>query len=664
MGKGNRSRIERAMTDTNNGSYEVKAKKNKVSGAGIFVTISAILVVIALLMGCISMINQGGWFARSQTVVKTENYKVTGTMMNYFFMSQFNNYYSMYQSYLGSNATREQILSIMGIDASKSFKDQYMKSGAEGAEQVTVFDFYMGLTEEYVTRLLTYCEYAPNLNIELTPEDLEEIDHSIEHMKESYKSTKDLYEQFGMSFYKNFSAYLAASYGEGINENDLRECMKLTTLAGKVEERLSDDFKIALRGEKDYASIEQYVKDNPASFLMADYYSYSFSVSNKGMTDADFEAEKAEILEKAKALAGVEGKDAYKAAVLELLKEAELKTYRDKNWSTILKENDNDEEKAEAALLKQFEEKAWTEAIQDQKFNNTLKEKYKYPATHTDLSKWVFGFDAGECTEDCKHEEGEHEKDQDPAKKGDITYIESTSEREETVKKETTGTTSAETTGTAEETTTDAAAPAAETTAESTKETETSAGTGTTSTEKVKVTTYTVTVYLLEKEAYRDETQTEKFGYALFTSKEDAEKFYEAMVAKKTNNLDTLIEVLNDLHEEITVNTYNAQENYVVDTLKDQQKIDTMDEWLKKAKEGDLSPVTEVTKTTVSTDEDGKSKETKTTYYAVMVYEGKGDLAWFYNALVGATSVEIEDWYEENGLELTYNDKAYKYINI
>lgn len=657
MGKGNRSRIERAMTGSNNDN-QVKAKKSKVSGAGIFVGVAAILVVIALLMGCVSMVNQGGWFARSQNAIETENYKVTGTMMNYFFMTQFNSYYEyynqMYQSYFGgSNSAYGSALDLMGIDGSKSFKDQYMKNQAEGAEKVTVFDYYMSLTEDYVTRILTYCEYADKLGIELTEEDVHEIEHSIEHMKESYESTKALYDQFGMAYYKNFKAYLAASYGTGVNEKDVIECMKLTTLAGKVEEKLTDDFKAALRGEKDFASIEQYVKDNPASFLMADYYAYSFEVKSKGMTDAEFEAEKAEILEKAKALAAVENKDAYKAAVLELLKEAELKAYRDKNWATILKENDNDEEKAEAALLKQFEEKEWTEAIQELKFDATLSKEYKYPATPTDLSKWIFGYDAGECTEDCEHEEGEHEKDQDPAKVGDITYFENTKTTEETVKKETTGTSS-------EETTTEAAAPAAETTAEST----TTTGTGTSSTEKVKVTTYTVTVYLLEKEAYRDTTETEKFGYALFTTKADAEKFHAALSAKETKDLDALVEVLNDLHEEITVNTYNAQENYVAGTLEEQQKIDGVDKWLKDAKAGDLSAVTEVVKTTTSKDKDGKETETKTTYYAVMLYEGDGDEVWFYNALNGATSEELADWYEENGLKLEYNEKVYKYINI
>ena len=114
----------------------------------------------------------------------------------------------------------------------------------------------------------------------------------------------------------------------------------------------------------------------------------------------------------------------------------------------------------------------------------------------------------------------------------------------------------------------------------------------------------------------------------------------------------------------MTVNSYNALENYVLNTLKNDQSIEGVDSWLESAKAGDVSEVTEVVKTTISKDKDGKETETKTTYYAVMVYEGEGDQAWLYTALMGATNEALTEWYEANGLDLTYNEKAYKYINI
>ncbi|MBO7296058.1 MAG: hypothetical protein J6V39_02265, partial [Clostridia bacterium] len=354
MGKGNRSRIERAMNESAVADKKVQAKKNKVSGAGIFVAVAAILVVVALLIGAIGVVNDSGWFARSQTAIKTENFKVDGSMMNYFFTTQFNNYYQYYNqmySQLASSGldVSSYVYQAMGItDPSKSLKEQDMKV-AEGAEQITVFDFYMNLTEDYVTRMLTYCEFAVKEGIALTDEDYAEIDHTFEEMEATYKSQKAMYEQFGMAYYSSFSAYLAANYGTGVKERDIRNCLELVNLAAKFEEKLTDEKKQEIIGDKTNAAVEEFVKENPSAFLMADYYSYAFSVSSKGKTDAEFEADKKEILEKAKKLSEVVGKDAYKAAVIDLLIEAEKESFREKNWEQYLKMNDNDEAKANKA---------------------------------------------------------------------------------------------------------------------------------------------------------------------------------------------------------------------------------------------------------------------------------------------------------------------------
>ena len=660
MGKGNRSRIERAMNETAFESKKVQAKKNKVSGAGIFVMVAAILVVVALLIGAIGVLNDSGWFARSKTVVETENYKVDGTMMNYFFMTQFNSYYEYYYQmwYSYFQSSYKSAYELMGIDSTKSLKEQTMK-GTEGAEEVVVFDYYMSLTEDYVTRMLTYCEAATKEGITLTDEDYADIDKSIEDLKASFESQKAMYELYGMAYYSNFAAFLSANYGTGVKERDVRNCLELITLAAKFEEKLTDDEKQTILADTTNAAVEEFVKNNPSSFLMADYYAYSFSVNNKGLTDAEFEAKKAEILEQAKKLSEVADKEAYKAEVLALLLDAEKESYRATNWATYLKDNDNDEEKAEKALQEYFE-KYYTAEKQETMLTATLKEGYAYPSTHTDLSKWIFGFDAGEHTSDCKHE-GEHEKSQDPAKTGDKAYFESTSTKEETVKKEETTTAGT----TAEETTTDAAAPAAETTEGTTAEETTTGTTSSTSTSnKVKVTTYTVTVYLLEKETYRNTEITKNFGYVMFASKADAEKFY-AEFQKGEINMTALKELAEKMSEEklVTPFAYDAAEDYLPGDLQD-QKVDGADEWLETAKPGECSGIVELVYTTTTTTSDKKTEEKKTTYYSVLVYDKDGYEAWYCDALVGATSEAVADWYEANELKVTYSTKAYKFINI
>ncbi len=662
MGKGNRSRIERAMAEANGVSPKsTKANKKKVSGAGIFVAIAAILVVVALLVGAIGVLNDSGWFARSQTVVETENYRVTGTMMNYFFMTQFNSYYEYYYQLYNSYFKNQydSVYELMGIDPAKSLKSQYM-SAKEGEEKVTYFDYYMGMTESYVTQMLTYCEFANKAGIELDEEDIRSIDKSLENLKSTYESQKAMYEQFGMSYYSTFSAYLAATYGTGVKERDVRAALELITLAAKFEEKLNTEKEELLLSEKDYATIEQFAKDNPASFLMADYYSYTFEIKSKDYeNDADFEAAKKDILEKAKALSESADKETYKAAVIELLKDAEMKSYREKNWNLYLAKYET-EEAAEQALQKYFEENYTAEKMEP-KFNETLTEAFKYPSTPTDVSKWVFGYDASACEKgECEHEkEEDHEKSQEPAKKGDLTYFENTKETEETVKKEETTTAGT----TTEATTTEGAAEASE---ETTKEETTTKAPSTVATEKVKVTTYTVTVYLLEKEGYRNTEITKHFGYVMFSEKEDAEAFY-AEYSKGEMNKDNLVEVLEKMYEAdntLSIYAYDAVEDYLPGDLED-QKVDGADKWLETAKPGANSGVIELTvATNSSSTSSSASTENKTTYYAVLVYDQDGYEAWFNDALTGAVAEEVKEWFEENTLKLEYNKKTYKFIDM
>ena len=676
MGKGNRSRIERAMNETANAEKHVQAKKSKVSGAGIFVCVAALLVVVALLVGAIGVVNDSGWFARSQTVIKTDNFEVDGSMMNYFYTTQINNYYQYYYQMLQSYASSgidvsKMVYQYMGItDANKSFKDQNMPA-ADGAETVTVFDYYMSLTEDYVTRMLTYCEFAVKAGLELTDEDYADIDKTLEEMEASYKANKkaydenpQLYQMMGMIVPATYSAYLAQNYGEGVKVKDIRNCMALVALAAKFETKLTDEKKQGIIDDESNKAVEEFVKENPSLFLMADYYAYSFSVSSKGKTDAEFEADKAEILEKAKALAACTDKEAYKAAVVDLLIETAKESFREENWEKYLKENDNDEEKANAALEEYFQKTYYIDSYKDLKFNATLTEGYKYPSTHTDLSKWIFGYDAGEHTDDCKHE-GEHEKSNDPAKKGDLTYIETTTEKEETVSSTTTSSTTAATT---EAATTDAASPASEetteaATTEATTEAATTGSNSSSTSNKVKVTTYTVTVYLLEKETYRNEEITKHFGYVMFASKADAEKFYEEY-KKGEMNKDTLLETIEKMSGQVTPFAYDAVEDYLVGDLEGQD-VTGADKWLREAKPGDHSDVIELVYTTKSTSSSSSSSTTlkPTTYYSILVYDQDGYQAWYCDALSGATDNAVADWYEENALELTFNEKAYKFIN-
>ena len=669
MGKGNRSRIERAMNESATTDKNVKAKKNKISGAGIFVIIAAILVVIALLVGSVSMINETGFFARTQTVTNTENgeFPVTGTMMNYFFMSILNqNYQQMYQmcqqyGLITSTTSQSQanayVYSMMGITPGVSLKSQYV----DEAKTTTVFARYMQLTEEYVARLLTGCTLASKYDVKLDDEDLADIEDSLKSMKQSY----DLNKMFAdaqaaasgqvSAYPATYEKFLSQTYGTGVNEDDIRACMKLMLLSSKFDEKLYEEKEAFVEKEEDHKLIEEYVESNPASFLMADYYLYTFTVKSSaygGSDTQEWEDAVNDIKAKAEKLTSAEGKEGFKTAVLELLKESEKKAFQEKNWDKYLEEAEGDEDAAQAKLDEAFE-KQWT-AVKDVKYNALHKEGYKYPSTATDLSKWIFGYEPEEHDHEDGEADHEHEEPIEAAKEGDIKSFESETETEETIKETTSTTGTAGTT--AEETTTEGAAPAAETTTEA----GTTSGSSSSTTKKEKVKTFTISVYMLDKEAYRDTEITKHIGFVMFESKENAQKFLDEFNKLETKDKDSMMDLVEELYAEMAPANYGAYENYKVGDLKD-QNVTGIDEWLEKAEKGNVSDVLEITQKNTTTSSSSTNKET--TYYGVMVFDGDGYEYWFQQAMVGAADEQVTKWYEDNTLELTFKQGVYALFN-
>ncbi len=587
------------------------------------ILIVLLLAFVMVASACQPKVNTGEQ-ARAQIAVSTEHYQVDGMMMSYFYSEYFADicqyWYDVYSKFYGNQMTTDLVYQAMGLEMpDKDHKEQYMT--IQGKESVTVFDYYMELTEEYVTQILTYCEFAHDSGIALTDEDHQRIDRELQQLKEEYESTKQMYAAFGLSYYKTYEEHLAACYGSGTNESDVRRCMELITLADKYEQYLAAELENNLTMDE----LEAYVSANYESFMLADYYACSFTVDNKGKSDAAFEQDMAQTLERAKALASVSDPSDFRAGALEVLKEAELKAYRDQEWQKILDANGGDAEKAEQELLEVFDATVWTEEIQNEKFAATLTRGYA-PIEGRDLSSWIFG------TKEEGYKNGAH--------KGDLTYIASITDKEETVGGQ----------------------------------------------NKIKVRSYTVTVYMLEAEPYRNAEKTKLFGYVLFEDKMDADAFYAAF-REKDRNRDTLVELVEETKDRLSVYAYESFEDYLLGDLSAPKEerdtaslagvtgdtitvtldslsktwIEGVDEWLEKALPGHCSGVLEVTR--VSTNLfDPRKIETRTVYYAVMIYDGEGYEYWYQKALEGATAAVMEEWIGQNALDLTYDEQAYAYI--
>ena len=296
MGKGNRARLERAQNKLDQPqNYAEKKQTPKWVNSVIVIFIAAILVVSLSL----SALQNSGTMMRSTAAVKSDNYTVSGTMLSYFFNSQYSAFLQQYGSIAG----------YLSLDTSKSLKEQPCSMIENG----TWFDYFMNGTTSYVQELLNCCEYAKANGLALDDEDKADIDEAIEALAEA-------------AFNANYSTarYITAMYGSGVKEKDVRSAMELTLLANKGAVHANEQFTAALTEE----DIQKYYDEHPESFLFADYLVKAFEAELATIDQDDYddtaaydaavaaakeayEAEKADLLAKAKEYEKLNGHQAF-----------------------------------------------------------------------------------------------------------------------------------------------------------------------------------------------------------------------------------------------------------------------------------------------------------------------------------------------------------------
>ena len=321
MGKSNRIRNQRANTTV----QTVKSYKKKTGMPSWAINLIAIAVTLVILLSvALSILTANGVFMRMQTAMKTENFKVNGNMMNYFFQTQYSSFVSENSSYL----------SYYGLDTGKSLKDQPVDSN--DASQGTWFDYMMTQTKSSVSEILVYCEEAESRGIKLTDDDKAAIDAELE----MYETYADAYG------YTNTNTYIAAVYGKGMKLKDIRNALELSTLASKCSEVVGIEIEDGIT--KDQINAEY--ADNKLDYDLVDYTYFTFDVSyedaieeilGEDYDDADAEAKSEEIIAKYKemiaaakadaaALAGKTDVNEFKAYIYnKVVEEAIEDTYAD-----------------------------------------------------------------------------------------------------------------------------------------------------------------------------------------------------------------------------------------------------------------------------------------------------------------------------------------------
>ena len=592
MGKSNRIRNNRASDTLFGGAAAPKQKKEMPSWAlnALPITFAVLLVVAVALL----FMSSFGVFGRMQTAMKSENFRVTQNMMNYYFQSQ-------YSSFVNEN---KAYLSYYGLDTGKSLKDQTYSTDADG-NVVTWFDTMMDSTVEQVKEILVYCEEAEARGITLDEEDMKAIEDELY-----------MYDIYGQLYGTDKNAYISMMYGKGMRESDIKKALELSALASKCSSLIGDEI---LDGITDEHIIKEY-ETNTDEYDQVDYIYYTFDVAftdaknalASTATDAEKIAKYKEMIEEAKARAeewaAIKDEAVLKDTILKYVGETVFDdTYKDFMEKEKVAEDkmvitaEILKEKLVAAVFNAIKEDAEfviesVEAKGDEEAKtgimNTTKdgETTKYFVFETEVDKTfydAFKKYAGELFDDVETEY-------------DACFVE----------------------GAKFSDTNDALEWAFED-GRVVGETKTfdkgdGAGTNAVSDKVSELKSFSITVYRLTKTQHKDETVSKNVGIMIFSSKTDAEKAAEKLAA--------LGEITKEKFEEICTEfngQYTDYENYTKGSF----GVAAFDTWLY----GDdikVGAFTAKDKVITLTSTSSSSSTTTSSSYAVAWYYGDGDMQW------------------------------------
>ena len=592
MGKSNRIRNNRASDTLFGGAAAPKQKKEMPSWAlnALPITFAVLLVVAVALL----FMSSFGVFGRMQTAMKSENFRVSQNMMNYYFQSQ-------YSSFVENN---KAYLSYYGLDTGKPLKDQTYGTDADG-NVTTWFDTMMDSTVEQVKEILVYCEEAEARGITLDEEDMKAIEDELY-----------MYDLYGQLYGTDKNAYISMMYGKGMRESDIKKALELSALASKCSSLIGDEI---LDGITDEHIIKEY-ETNTDEYDQVDYIYYTFDVAftdaknalARTATDAEKIAKYKEMIEEAKARAeewaAIKDEAVLKDTILKYVGETVFEdTYKDFMEKETVAEDkmvitaEILKEKLVAAVFNAIKEDAEfviesVEAKGDEEAKtgimNTTKdgETTKYFVFETEVDKTFYEafkkyakdiFDDVETEYDACFVEGAKFSDTNDAlewafEDGRVVGDTKTFDKGD------------------------------------------GAGTNAVSDKVSELKSFSITVYRLTKTQHKDETVSKNVGIMIFSSKTDAEKAAEKLAA--------LGEITKEKFEEICTEfngQYTDYENYTKGSF----GVAAFDTWLY----GDdikVGAFTAKDKVITLTSTSSSSSTTTSSSYAVAWYYGDGDMQW------------------------------------
>lgn len=298
---------------------QISSKSSKVAGI-----VVAVVLCVAILTGIFAVvINQSGVIQKNRTAFMVGDEKVSQTEYQFYYMSAYNNinYYSQMYAQYGMS---------MGPDSTKSLSQQeYDNSfgtmeGVEEGQKVTWADYIEHSAQESIASIKSCIKQAKAAGIELSAEDIAEVDKQIEELRENAKT-------YSQSSTYSLSAFLKVNYGKGMNEKSYRKILLDQKLAEVYRENKTEEYRDALTTKE----INKEYKDNIDSYATITYRKYSVNaekVTSKDENGEETSAVTDATMKDAKVIAdkiaAATNEDEFKALVSENEQAAKNKDYK------------------------------------------------------------------------------------------------------------------------------------------------------------------------------------------------------------------------------------------------------------------------------------------------------------------------------------------------
>lgn len=300
MGKGKRKQnsaeIERNLASEMNSIIKKEKLRNRLVSILIVVGIVGFGAIAVLSSVAYNNLSESGTFLRQKAVVSTKHYKADVCMTQYVFHTLVDQFVNTY------GETNEE----MGFDATADLKDQ----ACAYEDYDTWYDYFSDAAKNQLEEILILCEAAKDEGVTLTEGDQKFIETSMKTL-ETYAEEEEL----------TVEEYIDNKYGVVVSEKDIRNCVELTQLASRYQQKYTSTLSY------NDSEIDSYFADNKASFLTADYVYFLVETGDtSGKTDAQVKKMKADAKAKATELAANKSRTDFIAALedyaAKLLKEA------------------------------------------------------------------------------------------------------------------------------------------------------------------------------------------------------------------------------------------------------------------------------------------------------------------------------------------------------